>query len=81
MDIADIKLAGHILRNKDGLLMTRKKLWKDADETGGWIWSNTEIRQIIRESVDWDFPPTHKQVAFLSRRTGLTVITGPLEKI
>lgn len=77
----DAKLTGHVLVNARGQLLTHKRWWQSKDTTGGWVWSDEEISQIVAESSNWEHKPVYKQAAYLNREDGKTVIYGNLERV
>lgn len=73
------KLTGYVVLNRERKLLTRKKFWMKDDMTGGWIWSEDEIAQIVKESKEWEIKPAYKKAAYLNKQDGGTVIYGTEE--
>ncbi len=48
----------------NGVRLSQYKFWGDG-ENSGWIWTEQEKDVILKESVNWEFPPTHYQKAIL----------------
>lgn len=75
------KLSGFVLVSRGDKLLTRQKVWMDASMTGGWIWSEEEIKQIVKDAKQWESKPMYKRAAYLNKENGQTVIFGKTENM